>query len=119
MPARQGVMHWPAGEGGLVALADEAELPFPDLSIDRLLLVHAVECSEQLRPMLREAWRVLSGNGRLLVVVPNRRGIWARLERSPFGNGHPFSQRPIRRLLGDCLFTSVQRSEENTSELTS
>src|SRR3546814_766455 len=55
MPASQGVMHWPAGEGGLVALADEAELPFPDLSIDWLLLVHAVECSEQLRPMLREA----------------------------------------------------------------
>src|SRR3546814_13257369 len=88
MPARQGVMHWPAGEGGLVALADEAELPFLDLSIDRLLLVHAVECSEQLRSMLREAWRVLSGIGRLLVVVTNRRGLWARLASSTLCNGY-------------------------------
>ena len=40
MPAGQGIMHWPSGESGLVALADEAELPLPDLSVDRLLLVH-------------------------------------------------------------------------------
>lgn len=105
MPAQQGVMHWPETDPGLVCLADEAELPIPDLCIDRLLLVHAVESSEQLRSMMREAWRVLSDSGRMIVVVPNRRGIWARFEqRSPFGHGHPFSQGQIKRLLRDSLF---------------
>lgn len=108
MPASQGVLHWPRDEPGLVALADEAELPLADVSVDRVLLVHAVECTEQLRPMLREVWRVLAGSGRLLVVVPNRRGIWARSDRTPFGQGHPFSQPQLSRLLRDSLFTPVQ-----------
>lgn len=104
-PASQGVIPWPANEPGQVALAYETELPLPDLSVDRLLMVHAVESSEQLRAMMREAWRVLKGNGRLLAVVPNRTGIWARSERTPFGCGHPYSAGQIKRLLRDSLFT--------------
>ena len=91
-------------EAAKVTLADESELPMPDGSMNRVLLVHAVESSEQLRPLLREVWRVLAGGGRLLVVVPNRRGIWARLERTPFGHGHPFSPPQLSRLLRESLF---------------
>ncbi len=104
-PAAQGVIPWPPGGPGKVALAYESELPLPDLSIDRLLMVHAVESSEQLRAMMREAWRVLKGNGRMLLVVPNRAGIWSRSERTPFGHGHPYSNGQIRRLLRDSMFT--------------
>ena len=45
MPAHQGVTHWPRGKPNRVALAEETSLPFDDMSIDRLLLVHAVENS--------------------------------------------------------------------------
>ncbi len=64
MPALQGVLHWPQSGPNQVALADEAELPFPDQSLDRVMLIHAVEFSEQVRPMLREAWRVMTSGGR-------------------------------------------------------
>lgn len=104
-PAAQGVIPWPSGGPGQVALAYESELPLPDLCIDRLLLVHAVESSEQLRAMMREAWRVLKGNGRLMIVAPNRASVWARSERTPFGHGHPYSNGQLRRLLRDCMFT--------------
>ncbi|MGB8274351.1 MAG: methyltransferase domain-containing protein [Alphaproteobacteria bacterium] len=107
MPASQGVLHWPPDGPGLVALADEAELPFADNAIDRMLLVHTLESTEQVRAMLREVWRVLAGNGRLLVVAPNRRGLWARLDRSPFGHGHPFTPSQLSRLLRDNMFTPV------------
>ena len=107
MPARQGVVLWPRSGPGLVALSDEVELPFEDLSIDRLLMVHAVEHGEQLRGMMREAWRVLSANGRILIVAPNRRGIWARLERTPFGHGQPYTHRQMRQLLQDSQFSPV------------
>ncbi len=110
MPAMQGVLRWPAEGDGLTALADEVELPLPDLSMDRVLLVHALECTERVRPMMREIWRVLSDSGRLLVVVPNRRGIWARFERTPFGHGLPYSTGQIRRLLRETMFTPVQSS---------
>lgn len=108
MPAAQGVLHWPTGGPGATTLADEAELPFPDLSIDRVLLVHALEFTEQIQPMMREIWRILSGSGHLLVVVPNRRGIWARLERTPFGQGHPYTPGQLSRLLRETMFTPLQ-----------
>jgi SAM-dependent methyltransferase len=108
MPALQGVLPWPPDGKNLVALGDEGELPFEDSSIDRVLLIHAVECSEEVRPLLKEVWRVLTGSGRVLVVVPNRRGIWARLDRTPFGHGHPYTPAQLSRLLREEMFTPVQ-----------
>ena len=62
----------------LAGLDEEAELPLPDMSVDRVLLVHALEVTEHLEVLMREIWRILNGSGRLLVVAPNRRAIWAR-----------------------------------------
>lgn len=110
MPAGQGVLHWPTDGPNLVALADEAELPFADTSFDRVLLIHAIESAEQLRPMLREIWRVMQDGGRLLIVAPNRRGIWARLDRTPFGNGRPYTMSQITSLMRENMFTPVGAS---------
>lgn len=104
MPAAQGVRRWPRDGANLVALADDSEIPLPDNSIDRILVMHGIEFSEALRPMLRELWRIMADGGRILVVVPNRRGIWARLERTPFGHGHPYSPPQLSHLLRDNMF---------------
>src|SRR5579862_361097 len=61
MPAAQGVLHWPSEGPNRVILGDEGELPLPDFSIDRVLLIHGLEFSEQVRPLLKEIWRVLAG----------------------------------------------------------
>tara|TARA_B100000686_G_C16632847_1_gene885677 strand:- start:424 stop:1194 length:771 start_codon:yes stop_codon:yes gene_type:complete len=107
MPAQQGVTRWPikqgTNKGNLVVLAGEGELPLSDVSIDRILLIHSVECSEQLQRLLREIWRVMTPEGRALVVVPNRRGIWARLDSSPFGHGQPYTPTQVSRLLDENL----------------
>ncbi len=107
MPSGQGVIHWPSQGPGQVALGFEAEIPLADESIDRVLLVHALENTENVRQMLREIWRIMPSTGRLLAVVPNRRGIWARLERTPFGHGHPFSPPQLVRLLRENMFSPV------------
>ncbi|MQP64173.1 methyltransferase domain-containing protein [Niveispirillum sp. SYP-B3756] len=104
MPASQGVIGWPPAGPGRVTLADEAELPFPDMSIDRVLLIHGLECTEELRPLMRELWRILAGGGRLITVAPNRRGIWARSDRTPFGMGSPFSPSQLKRTLQANMF---------------
>ena len=108
MPASQGVLHWPQEGPGLTTLVEEIEFPFADLSVDRLLLVHALETADLVRPLMREAWRVLTGDGRLLIVVPNRRGLWARFEHTPFGHGRPYSQGQLNRLLRECMFTPTR-----------
>ena len=107
MTARQGAHRWPANEPGLVALVEDTELPLPEASMDRVLLVHALEHSEHTRAVLREIWRVMAPEGRLLIVVPNRRGLWARLERTPFGTGHPYSAPQLANLLRSALFVPV------------
>src|SRR6185312_14472733 len=105
MPPPQGVLPWPLDAANVVALADEGELPLQDFSIDRVLLVHCLEHSEQVRALLKEVWRVLAGGGRLMVVVPNRRGIWARIDATPFGQGHPYTGTQLSRLLREADFT--------------
>jgi len=107
MPASLGVLGWPPEGPNLVTLADAGELPFAASSIDRVLVVHAIETSEHAGAMLKEVWRVLAGGGRLLIVAPNRRGIWARLDRTPFGSGRPYTMSQLSQLLRDELFTPV------------
>jgi len=80
-------------------------LPLPDNSVDRLLAVHCLETADRPRSLLREVWRVLSPQGRLLLIVPNRRGVWARLDHTPFGQGRPYSRTQLEQLLSDSMFT--------------
>ncbi len=104
------MLHWPQDGANAAALVDEAELPLQNYSVDRVLLIHALECCEAVTPMLSEIWRVMAGGGRLMIVVPNRRGIWARLDRTPFGAGSPFTPNQITRLLRDTAFTPLHVS---------
>lgn len=111
MPAGMGAATWPSGEPSLTALVFDEELPLPDSSIDRILMVHALEHSEDPRETLKEAWRVLAPGGRLVVVVPNRRGIWARSDATPFGSGRPYSKGQLMRLLREANFTPGEWNE--------
>lgn len=107
-PAAQGVIRWPNDGPSQVALIEEDELPLPDESMDRILLVHAVETSEMQRHLMRQVWRVLAPGGRILVLAANRRGMWARADRTPFGHGHPFSEQQLDRLLRASMFTPLR-----------
>jgi SAM-dependent methyltransferase len=105
MPASQGALIWPSSAPILSTLVEEDQLPLGDNSIDRLLVVHCLEVAEQVRPLLRELWRVLKPEGRLMIVVPNRRGLWAHVDTTPFGYGSPYSRSQLEGLLHQCLFT--------------
>lgn len=104
MPAGQGAEYWPAARANMVFLGSESELPLQDNSVNRVLLLHSVENTEQLSWMMQEIWRVLTPEGRVLAVVPNRLSLWSRLSRSPFGYGRPFSMAQMRDLMSDHRF---------------
>jgi SAM-dependent methyltransferase len=108
MPAEQGVVHWPPpSEPSSTALVDEYELPLPSSSVDRVLCVHLLEASQHPSDLLQEVWRVLGPGGRLLMVVPNRRGWWSRAEHTPFGQGRPYSRPQLTNLLRESLFSPL------------
>jgi SAM-dependent methyltransferase len=105
MMARQGVVSWPKQGLQQSALVDELDLPLPDNSVDVALVVHGLEFSESPIEMLQEVWRVLAPQGRLILVVPNRRGLWAASDASPFGFGQPFSRGQLWALLKEAQFS--------------
>ncbi|HEX2147848.1 MAG TPA: class I SAM-dependent methyltransferase, partial [Pseudorhizobium sp.] len=111
MPAGQGAVNWPVGERSTTALVFDEELPLPDSSVDRVLLVHSLEFAENPRETLKELWRVLAPGGRLVIVVPNRRGVWARMEHTPFGSGRPYSRGQLTSLLRETNFTPGASAE--------
>ena len=108
--ARQGVFRWPEDGAVQSALVDECDLPLLESVVDVALVVHALELTDAPQEMLREIWRVLAPQGRLFLVVPNRRGVWARFDTSPFGHGQPFSKPQLSALLKESQFSVVSWS---------
>jgi SAM-dependent methyltransferase len=91
MPGPQGVMAWPQGMPNVSVLCEEMLWPVETGSVDRLILLHGLETSENPSSVLEEAWRVLAPGGHGLFIVPNRGGMWARRDATPFGFGRPYS----------------------------
>jgi len=111
VPASLGAtIAWPK-EKCLTTLIEEDALPFPDAFFDSALVVHGLEEAEGLRPLLRQLWRVLAPEGRVLIVAPNRASLWAQLERSPFARGRPFSRSELDQLLRGAMFVPEQWSQ--------
>jgi SAM-dependent methyltransferase len=102
MSAEQGVVAWPQSRN-LTVLGDENALPFPDAFFDRVLVVHGLEGAESARPLLRQLWRVLAPEGRVLIVAPNRASPWSQFAHSPFGLGRPYHRLELSNLLKSAL----------------
>lgn len=105
MPAPQGVMPWPAGQDNVSVLAEETHWPLATGMVDRLVLMHGLETSDNPAAVLAECHRVLGPGGRALVIVPNRTGLWVRTDRTPFGYGRPYSLRQLEAQLRGQGFT--------------
>lgn len=98
-PAGQGGIIWPS-EGPLRSvLVDEDMFPLADDSFDRIIEIHGLEFFSDVEMHLKEVWRIMRPEGRLLLIVPNRSGLWAQVDSTPFGNGQPFSRGQLRDLL--------------------
>ncbi|MEX0646030.1 MAG: methyltransferase domain-containing protein [Parvularculaceae bacterium] len=103
-PDAQGVIAWPNGARNRAGLVEENRWPLPDSSIDRLLIVHGLEEASDPRRLMREAWRVLTNDGRLMIVVAHRRGLWSVIDTTPFAAGRPYLKRQLFGLLENAMF---------------
>lgn len=99
MPAQQGVMAWPVGAANVSALVEETGWPIETGSVDRLIVAHGLETCERPDALLDEIWRVLAPRGHAVFIVPNRSGLWARRDVTPFGFGRPYSFGQLEAIL--------------------
>jgi SAM-dependent methyltransferase len=107
MPAEQGGAIWPEAARCAAALVDPQMLPLRDGSIDRLLLAHALEVVDRPSALLEELWRITAPEGRMIVIVPSRRGVWTRTDSTPYGQGLPYSKSQLRDLLNRAEFSPI------------
>lgn len=87
------------------ALAERNRLPLPASTFDRALMIHDFEFCYDIPAYLNELERILSHNGRLLLVVPSRKSSWTHTDWSPFGYGAPFTYKYITHYLTQNGFT--------------
>jgi SAM-dependent methyltransferase len=99
MPQAQGATAWGPGGRNLVTLSAEGALPFPNALFDRVVMIHALEESDDPEGLMIEARRVLAPSGRLIVVVASRRGLWSNAENTPFGFGRPYSRSQLEAVV--------------------
>lgn len=110
MPAPQGVIGWPSDGPNVSVLCEETWWPLETGHVDKLLVMHGLETSEQPAMLLEESWRVLGPGGSALFIVPNRAGLWSRSDRTPFGFGRPFSQSQLESQLKSHDFMPVRHA---------
>ncbi|NNU79511.1 methyltransferase domain-containing protein [Halovulum dunhuangense] len=99
MPAQQGVMAWPQGLPNHSVLVEETAWPVATGTVDRLIVAHGLETCDRANALLEEIHRVLAPGGHVVFIVPNRSGMWARRDATPFGFGRPYSFGQVETLL--------------------
>lgn len=102
-----GAIRYPSTKCNKVALTDLNTIPLPDESMQQITIVHCLEFAANPKKFMRELWRVLTPEGTLKVIVPNRRSIWSHLDISPFGHGNPYSMSQLSTLAKECQFDII------------
>jgi ubiquinone/menaquinone biosynthesis C-methylase UbiE len=95
---------------------DLARLELPDASVDCCILSEVIEHLENYRDVLRELWRVIDTDGRLIVVFPNdavfkiARLITLKFKEAAYDPGHvkQWSPTSMARALEEVGFHALQ-----------
>lgn len=96
-PAQIGAIPWPLNKN-VCCLIDEKRLPLANQSVDLMYIIHGFEFIHNVKAFLEECRRVLKNTGKIVIIVPNRRSLWAHNIKSPMGFGHPYTLTQLRNL---------------------
>ena len=110
MPASLGSIQWPTNSASRCLMHEDDHLPLARESLNRILLVHALEHTRHISTLLYDCWRALVPMGRVLLIVPHRRGMWVRNAHTPFGHGVPYTNGQITRAAHETGFEVIGRS---------
>lgn len=97
--AQQGAVKVEGPRGTAALMADDLDLPIASESIYEIKALHSIEFTRDVNAFIQELHRILEPGGVITLIVPNRRGLWARLDNTPFGYGHPYTRTQLFNLL--------------------
>ena len=110
VPKQYQSLSWPNRDGTVdrTVVCEGETIPLTSHSADCVVMVHALESFDSASAILKEAWRILGSDGHLILVVPNRTGLWVYFEKTPFGTGRPYSISQVETLLEASRFSEAE-----------
>ena len=84
---------------GQIIFAKNKKLPFLDNTFDKVILIHELEYSENPNSLLEEVSRILRVNGKIIIAVPNKYGLWASSKSTPVAESKAFSSSDLSAVL--------------------
>ena len=105
VPSEMGALAYGPPDGVMTASIHSHAWPIATDSVNQIIIAHGLEYCHDGEACLSEANRVLASAGEIVLIVPNRRSLWVRDERTPLGHGRPFSKSQITKLLTKTGFT--------------
>jgi SAM-dependent methyltransferase len=108
MLSETGVLAWTRDDDVITACIDSNSFPCATDVFEQVFVSHALEFVADKAGFLSEIWRCLKGEGELVMIVPHRRSLWARADKTPFGQGTPFSRRQLKLALEQAGFDQIQ-----------
>jgi hypothetical protein len=103
----QGTSLW--GTPNKTALMYEDAWPLPDCSVDRLILIHSLEFTQDPKAFLAEAHRVLTHHGLMMVFWPR---VWASYGEDARIVGKNFSLFTMRQMLVGADFQLIAHQSQ-------
>jgi SAM-dependent methyltransferase len=98
------VAFCPAAIGGLkiegldTVIVDENNLPARNDVYDKIICIHGAELSNKLPNLISEFWRILSPNGKLILITANQDSFW-RKSKTPFAGGMSYTKYQLMQVL--------------------
>lgn len=82
-------------------IVDALKMPLRNAQYNRMISAHALENCESAEDLLAEFWRVLEPEGRLILLVVNKGGLW---KEHPIAGENTHSKTDIEQLLTTSKF---------------
>ena len=103
-----GVLAWPNSKNNRTLLSYEGLWPFADNTFDEIIIIHGLEYAQNTGSILEESYRSLRPEGRLIVIVPNRRSVWVHSNKTPLGFGQPHTLTQLSSILNKYEFIPIE-----------
>jgi len=102
IPQQLGINYWPSNQANKNVQTIESNWPLPSSGIERVVIMHGLEISNNYSNPLNECWRILAPEGQLILVVPNKIGLFSSNKAVPFNcswKSSGFTLKKVRQLL--------------------
>lgn len=108
---KMGGITWPNTACSQTAIVNGHNLPIANRAVDRLIVVHGLECCQSSEKLIKEMNRIIAPDGEILIIFPNKAGIWSHTSNTPFACGEHYTMSQLNTALSKNGFaiTSEER----------